>query len=83
MKCLKNRNWKHIKVKRNAEASITWDASGISETTGTEQDYILSWGSTNRALSTWLPIEESTPCCKWVPSPSVQGQREGEAEGKI
>lgn len=23
MKCLENRNWKHIKVKRNAEASIT------------------------------------------------------------
>ena len=24
MKCLENRNWKHIKVRQNAEASITW-----------------------------------------------------------
>lgn len=77
MKCLENRNWKHIKVKRKADASVTQiDASGVSEATGAGRwDYVLSPGSPNKALSTGLPGWESPPCYKWVPTLSVQRQR--------
>lgn len=55
------------------------DASGICEAGGARKDCILSWGSTNSALSAWPPRKEKTHCCKLVSShPTLlpmQGQR--------
>lgn len=78
----KAEKWDALKQKLETDKSeaerrgiYNMNASGISEATSAGGDYILSRGSTNDALSNWLPTEESTHCCKQASALSVQGQR--------
>lgn len=80
MECLENRNWKQIKAKLNAEASIIWMPQEFLKPL-CWQNYTLNGVGTEDVLSEWLPKEESTHGCKWVSTPSVQGREEG--GGKI
>lgn len=76
MEYLENRNWKQIKAKLNAEASIIWTPQKFLKPlcwAGLHSE----WRQHKDVLSEWLPKEESTQGCKWVPTPSVQSREEG------